>query len=697
MATDPSILSGTPEVSQGGALGAPPSTVGQPEAAPIGAAPSPAPVAATAADAAASAARPTTPRPWMGILQGALWGLMGASQKGPGRPSFGAGLGLGVKGAEEGATRRAQLQFESAQAADSHIKALDEHRRAEQLDDTGKLDLVQKTGETNAYFRDQFGWEPFAEIPDTHAATTGALTTAAAANGGAIPAVSTLQAPGPKGKDGKIFPYTMTPDQAKRNSEGYLAAVNRMREVQGVGDIDPAIWARTPYKDQQGMALQVPTFFNPNVNLGDNPAAVVSHLETQLANYQKHTDPNGNPDADAATIKRLEDQLDSAKKTFASQGQQKTEADLASKNLALQKGQLTPEGAQAIVGSPQNFSPDRVTEAKNFLQTGTELAGTKAYTEEKNRLKALTEASNPGGNAPLTPEMQVRIDSLPDAQKALLNRYDSNTQANLMSVAFGNGEQDFDKVFPPSLRPGQPGLTKQAAMGVLTQLNPQFSEHTYRTKMKMYDSATTGDLSKQAGSLNNFIGHAAEAKAILNDFYNSKTQFWNSTLRDISSKFGGQDVDRLKTAADVVTSEFGTMVKAGFAPTAEEVAANHRLLDAMNQTPGQMSADIGVMANMGHTRANTINNQYKTATNGAQFPNLIYPENVQHAKDIGMDVTGLNSGGTIASSGNAPQNQQNPNPGKYIPPPNSKPVIVNGVTVGDTLDGKTMIPRPKVQ
>jgi hypothetical protein len=79
-------------------------------------------------------------RPWQGILQGAIWGLMGASQKGPGRGGFGAGLGMGVKGAQEGQ----QQHFANVQAAANIKNIAAETQMKESQNDLFKLQYQQQ-------------------------------------------------------------------------------------------------------------------------------------------------------------------------------------------------------------------------------------------------------------------------------------------------------------------------------------------------------------------------------------------------------------------------------------------------------------------------------------------------------------------------------------------------------------------------
>lgn len=303
-------------------------------------------------------------------------------------------------------------------------------------------------------------------------------------------------------------------------------------------------------------------------------------------------------------------------------------------------------------------------------------------------------------NAPLTPELQKKISSLPAPQQEVLSRYDNITKSALMSIAFGNGELDLKTAFPSRLTKGTPGLTTQQALGVLHELNPAWSQQTYKVKSDMYHSATVGSLAKQRDSLNNFIGHAAEEQSVLSNFWNVHTQLWNKTIRELETKFGGVDVPSLREAASVVNSEFNNMIKSGYAPTTDEIAAQSKINDVESATPAQISAVLKVMGKMAQTRANTMNQDYMTATSGDSFPNLLFPTNREAAKSIGMDISQFHGGGTIGSSGNPPQNQPNPNPGKtpFIPPPNSRPMVLNGKIIGYSQDGgKTMIPVPQGQ
>lgn len=302
--------------------------------------------------------------------------------------------------------------------------------------------------------------------------------------------------------------------------------------------------------------------------------------------------------------------------------------------------------------------------------------------------KRLEVGMNAPTNIPMTPELKQKIDSLPAPQKALISRYDTNTQSSLMAIAFGNGEQDLEKNFPSRLTKGAPGLNTQQALGVIHQLNPNWSEQSYAIKQAAYKSATTGDLSKQRDSLNNFIGHASEARIINNKLFNTgDPKLFKSTLNKLSTLGYGTEATELAEAISVVNGEFDTMVKAGFAPTAEEAKAQAVLVNE-NSTVGQINGALNVMGRMGATRANTMDSHYRTMT-GDHFPNLIDEENQEGARQLGIPVEKYYVGGRIGGSGSAPQmqNTQTGQPGKAAaqqPPANAKNAIkdANGKIIG---------------
>ena len=333
--------------------------------------------------------------------------------------------------------------------------------------------------------------------------------------------------------------------------------------------------------------------------------------------------------------------------------------------------------------------------AKNDYQKDLLEQQKEAETERHNRAdeaaKKLEDNTNaPIANVPLTPEIQQTIDTLPPAQKALLSQYDNNTQSALMSVAFGNGEQDLEKNFPVRLYKGQAGLNTNQALGVIHQLNPNWSEQSYAVKQAAYKSATSGKLSEQADSLNNFVGHAAEARRVADSVWNSDVKLFNKPINALASAGFGTQATSLQEAISVVNGEFGTMIKSGYAPTKEEVEAQSALVDK-NSTLGQINAALKVMANMATTRATTMDHNYMRAT-GNHFPDLINSDNQDDARYLGIPVERFYTGGRIGGSGNAPQmqNTQTGTRGQATPnaPPAPKTVPVGARPITNKKTGQ---------
>lgn len=343
-------------------------TVGQPEAAPVSAASAqPAPVAGTAADSAQqAAAAPQAMSPWAGILRGALWGLAGASQKGPGRGGFGAGLGMGVAGAEAGMQREItnentakQLQFESVRAADSHILAMKQAQEADSANEDHQAQLILHQQQVNEYALEH-GDPPIFQISgktqaEMHAQAAGGLQTLSDRNGGTIPAVTTTNAPLTTGSDShNINVYSApTASALQNNPDGYLRLINEARKVDGgqapinsASDLNVLggqmskgnayAGVKQLVASAQERLYGVPaTDSKPGAN-----EATAAHLQQQFDTYSKR------PDADPATVKLLQTQLDTFKSAMSNQ------ENLTSQAASSAAAAKTTAEANAKAGTP---------------------------------------------------------------------------------------------------------------------------------------------------------------------------------------------------------------------------------------------------------------------------------------------------------------------------------------------------------
>lgn len=161
-------------------------------------------------------------RPWGGILQGVLWGMMGAAQKGPGRGGFGAGLGMGVQAAT-------QMHFANVKAADDHIRAMKEAQLLDQQNEEAKLSLqmqYQNIAALNKLFNLKPDGSISAETPqDMHAKANGAHQAMAAGSpdGKTLPQMQTVQSPASAGQKAHIIDYYNPPsaEELQTNPTGY--------------------------------------------------------------------------------------------------------------------------------------------------------------------------------------------------------------------------------------------------------------------------------------------------------------------------------------------------------------------------------------------------------------------------------------------------------------------------------------------
>jgi len=323
------------------------------------------------------------PSVWKNLVMGAIAGLAGSA----GAKHFGAGAAGGAAGYLEqkqqqtvNAQNKQQLQFESVQAADQHIKALNEARRADQLDEDDKLDYKQKSADYQAFLQDNFGIEPNLSFNDSHTEAIAALTTGANANGGKIPPVATVQQPSPDGGHGTIAAYSPTQNQMQTNANGFRSLINQQRRVQGLPDIDSATFNSLGFKGQRDAAQAAIEFLKPTPPFSldktkpDYLPVVLAQRQQALQTYQAHKDPmNGDPDANPAVVSQLQAGIDYLKSAWdssnAMENKQLTDQTTATENAkaATPQGKATLAKTQADTAKAQ-FEADQ--EKREAAQIG---------------------------------------------------------------------------------------------------------------------------------------------------------------------------------------------------------------------------------------------------------------------------------------------------------------------------------------
>lgn len=587
--------------------------------------------ASTLVEGDVSAQDMAAPTGWRALLKGALIGMSAGSQIKQGQGGFFAGMGAGA-GAQmqnqmQEKEQTAKIKFQNAQAANMVAEAAIRDKQLHSYDQTqqdvhnaASLDTVERLA--------RLGIRPDIAVANTGEAAHAGLEQVTATHG-AVPPLFTVNV------GDKVLSYNLNDLSAK---PAILAEVNRARKITNPSGvpIDEKTWQAMPPTVQAQMTYDALNFSAPDATEA-NLLRYKNYRETALQQADSPEKETAVAGLDS-TIKRLTGTLDSEKKRMLAQKEEETKA----------------------TGEYQ----------KNLASAAEAKAHGALFQAQADQLNT---AMRQGKQVELIPEVKDKIASLPVPQQQVLAQYDSNTQAALMSVAFGNGEVDFGKNFPSRLNKGAPGLNAQQALGAIKQINPDWSEQTYKVKADAYKNATStkpNSLGGQAGSLNNFIGHAAQVREEANKFYNEDPKLYKKTLSALRPIMGQERIAALSEAISVVNGEFNNLIKAGYAPTELEVRAQEAIMKPTS-TFGEINAALSVMGHMATTRVNTMNQQYHTAT-GADFPNLIYGDNIENAKKLGIPVERYRTGGRVGSSGTAPQMQQSAEAGQQASQPAKK-------------------------
>jgi hypothetical protein len=326
------------------------------------------------ATSAPPTAAPNQPISWRDVLRGALAGMAGAASAPPGhRTGFVQGAGLGA-GAELEQQRKDQqvkmqqqrLQFESAQAADTHVAALDTHRFMQTKSDEAKLDYKQKQANYQNYMQTEFGIDPNLSFNDTDANAIAAGSTLAASNNGVQPPVYTSQMPEPKGKDGTISTYSPTQQSYQSNLAGYRDLVNTGKAMSGQPPLTDDDVSKLGFKGMRDASIATQKALSPTIDSGVTEAQLPIELakaQQRLSVYSK------SPNANQATIDMLskrvastQDALKDVQTQAANNAGAKTKAEGIAKLSTPEE--LAKPGAQAaiqgLIEDPSTSAPDKV-------------------------------------------------------------------------------------------------------------------------------------------------------------------------------------------------------------------------------------------------------------------------------------------------------------------------------------------------
>lgn len=201
------------------------------------------------------------------------------------------------------------VQFESVRAADSHILALKNATRIDQLDAESRAQ-IRDLGDKHAQFlNDQFGIIPDLSLEgngqEVDDQANGGIQTLAAQNAGQIPPIASIVHPhtddNPKFK---VSVYAPTQQSLQQNMQGYRKLVDSDRAMKGLPPIDDLTWnsgGGQGFKGVRQMVTDAIQDTSPVEPFSEQTLpAQLAQRKQQLAAYQNHVGVDGKPDADPA-------------------------------------------------------------------------------------------------------------------------------------------------------------------------------------------------------------------------------------------------------------------------------------------------------------------------------------------------------------------------------------------------------------
>lgn len=193
-------------------------------------------------------------------------------------------------------------------------------------------------------------------------------------------------------------------------------------------------------------------------------------------------------------------------------------------------------------------------------------------------------------------------------------------------------------------------------------LNPSFNTEQAKLKANTLEQYTTGKVADQIGSFNAFLGHAADASDVTNQFRTSSVPLVNTPVNKIRKSFGDATYSQFATALEPVRKEFQTFLEGGHALTESDKRAGDVILSD-SSSPAQIQAALKQMGNTAFIRLNTLNDRYKRVI-GEDYPDLLDDDSITAAGKLGMGdkAARYRSGGRVTGAVNqTPRQTASPN------------------------------------
>lgn len=213
------------------------------------------------------------------------------------------------------------------------------------------------------------------------------------------------------------------------------------------------------------------------------------------------------------------------------------------------------------------------------------------------------------------------------------------------------------------------------------RINPDFNTTTAKLKADTLEKYTNGKQADQIQSFGTFLGHAADASDVVNNYRTTASPLINKPLNWIRKNVAGDPgYSQFVTALAPVRDEFMTFLQNNHALT-ESDKKSADIIMSDDSSPAQIQGALKQMSNTAFIRLGELNSRYKRVM-GEDFPDLLDEDAVQAANKLGMgaQASRYRTGGRVTGAAARPQVQ---------PPPGATQEAVdgNGDVVGHVVNG----------
>ena len=293
--------------------------------------------------------------------------------------------------------------------------------------------------------------------------------------------------------------------------------------------------------------------------------------------------------------------------------------------------------------------------AKDAAEIAKDRAEANAQNASADLNRAYAKQIGGGGGGTPTQDVADAVKALPPQVQQQLQAFDPGIQGLLIR---GAGGWIDPTTFPERLTKGGIGITRATAEGVMTAINPNWTNSLYKTIQNTQNQFINGKEGQSIRSFNQFLVHSADLKDVSDSFARTGSPYINQPLNKVMSEGAGNpDVGRMATAVEAARNEWQSFIDSGYKPDAEQ-SKRASVLMSDSSTPAQIMGVLGVMGDQAVGRLDQLNESYRTAT-GIDYPNLVTPSGLQAGQALGLGgKLGKYKSGGAYNTGRTPQAPQ---------------------------------------